>query len=114
MANPFRNYLTPAQFPGPLRNNATVALSSLLVPYPQYGAIMQTNTGVGRNMKTHSIDLKVQRPFRSGISFLAAYAFQRDRIENWLGDDQRYQVLQSGGEWAGSGSRPTPRFPNTG
>ena len=88
VTNPFRNYLTPAQFPGPLRNNATVALGSLLVPYPQYGAISQTNTGVGRNMKTHSIDLKVQRPFRSGISFLAAYAFQRDRIENWLGDDR--------------------------
>src|SRR6478735_5177295 len=68
VANPFRNYLTPAQFPGSLRNNATVALGSLLVPYPQYGAISLTNTGAGRNLKTHSIDLKVQRPFRSGIS----------------------------------------------
>jgi hypothetical protein len=103
VANPFRNYLSPSVFPGSLRNNATVTLGSLLVPYPQYGAINQTNTSAGRDLKTHSIDLKVQRPFRSGISFLVAYAFQRDRIENWLGDDEQYRVLQSGGregwEW---------------
>jgi hypothetical protein len=106
--NPFRNYLTPQTFPGPLRNNTQVALGSLLVPYPQYGAINQTNTGDGRNLKTHSIDLKVQRPFRSGISFLVAYAYQRDRIENWLGDIQQYQVLQSGGEegWEWQPSNP--------
>ena len=35
VANPFRNYLTPDKFPGPLRNTATVALSTLLRPYPQ-------------------------------------------------------------------------------
>jgi len=103
VANPFRNYLTPATFPGSLRSNATVTLGSLLVPYPQYGAINQTNTSAGRNMKTQSVDLKIQRPFKSGISFLVAYAFQKDQIENWLGDDQQYQVLQSGGregwEW---------------
>jgi hypothetical protein len=98
VANPFRNYLTPETFPGPLRNNANVTLGSLLVPYPQYGAINQTNTGAGRNLKTQSLDLKVQRPFRTGLSFLVAYAFQRDRIENWLADIQQYEVLQSGGE----------------
>ena len=96
--NPFRNYLTPETFPGALRNNTTVLLGSLLVPYPQYGAITQTNTSAGRNLKTQSVDLRLQRPFRSGISFLAAYAFQRDRIENFLGDIQEYDVLTSGGE----------------
>ncbi len=50
VANPFRNYLTPDKFPGQLRNTATVTLGSLLVPYPQYGAITQTNTN-GRNLK---------------------------------------------------------------
>lgn len=98
VANPFRNYLTPAVFPGSLRNPATVTLGSLLVPYPQYGAITQTNTSAGRNLRTHSFDLRVQRPFRSGVSFLVAYAFQRDRIENWLGDIQEYEVLTSQGE----------------
>jgi hypothetical protein len=96
--NPFRNYLTPSTFPGALRNNATVTLGSLLVPYPQYGAINQFNTDDGRNMKTHSFDLRVQRPLANGISFLVAYAFQRDRIENWLSDIDQYEVFTSGGK----------------
>ncbi len=103
VANPFRNYLTPQTFPGPLRNNATVALGSLLVPYPQYGAITQTNTNGGRTMTTHSVDLRLQRRFTQGFSFLVAYAFQRDRIQNWLGDVEQYEVMTSGGttgwEW---------------
>lgn len=98
VANPFRNYLTPDKFPGPLRNNATVTLGSLLVPYPQYGNITQYNTSGGRSAKTHSFDLKVQRPFTKGISFLVAYAFQRDRIQNTLNDIAQYEVLTSGGE----------------
>ena len=98
MPNPFRNYLTPDVFPGSLRNQTTVALGSLLVPYPQYGAITQTNTSAGRNMKTHSFDLRVQRPFTKGVSLLVAYAFQRDRIENFLGDIQEYEVMTSGGK----------------
>src|SRR6266508_3824399 len=111
VANPFRNYLTREVFPGSLRNNATVALGSLLVPYPQYGAINQTNTSGGRNLKTHSIDLRVQRPFKSGISFLAAYAFQRDHIENWLGDIEQYQVLQTGGKDGWHWQPPNPSLP---
>ena len=106
--NPFRNYLTPDVFPGPLRNNANVTLGSLLVPYPQYGTISQTNSSGGRNLKTQSIDVRVQRPFRNGVSFLVAYAFQRDRIENWLGDIEQYQVLQTNGAegWQWQPSNP--------
>ena len=109
--NPFRNYLTPQVFPGGLRNNANVALGSLLVPYPQYGAINQTNTGDGRNLKTHGIDFRVQRPFRSGVTFLVAYAFQRDRIENWLGDVEQYEVLQSGGDEGWEWQPANPALP---
>jgi outer membrane receptor protein involved in Fe transport len=109
--NPFRNYLTPSTFPGPLRSNSTVTLGSLLVPYPQYGNINQTNTTAGRNSRTHSVDLKLQRPFRSGISFLVAYAFQRDRVENWLGDIEQYQVLQTGGREGWQWQPTNPALP---
>ncbi|MGE3840839.1 MAG: carboxypeptidase regulatory-like domain-containing protein [Vicinamibacterales bacterium] len=98
VTNPFRNYLTPQQFPGSLRNNATVTLGSLLVPYPQYGQINQTNTSLGRHLKTHSFDVRAQRPFSNGVSVLVAYAFQRDRIQNWLGDPQQYEVMKTGGK----------------
>src|SRR5262249_42932545 len=43
VANPFYHYLTPTQFPGALRNQATVTVGSLLAPYPQYGALSQAN-----------------------------------------------------------------------
>ena len=109
--NPFRNYLTVDKFPGSLRNNATVTLGSLLVPYPQYGAISQTNTSQGRNLKTQSFDLKLQRPFVHGVSFLVAYAFQRDRIENWLGDREQYKVMTTGGKEGWQWQPTNPALP---
>src|SRR6185295_1984691 len=60
VTNPFRNYLTPDKFPGALRNTGTVTLGSLLVPYPQYGTITQTNAN-GRHLKDHMIELRAQR-----------------------------------------------------
>ena len=60
--NPFFNYLTPDKFPGALRNNRTVTLGSLLVPYPQYGTITQTNTN-GKKLNTQTLELRGQRPF---------------------------------------------------
>lgn len=65
--NPFRNYLTPDKFPGALRNGAaTVTVGSLLRPFPQYGAIMQTNTA-GRSLHVHSYKVQAQRPFFRGL-----------------------------------------------
>jgi hypothetical protein len=95
--NPFFGYLTPATFPGSLRNNRTVTLGSLLVPYPQYGNITQTNTD-GRAIKEHTIEFRAQRPFVKGISFLAAYAYDNAQRQEWFDDRGQYQVLTSGGE----------------
>jgi hypothetical protein len=103
--NPFRNYLTVDKFPGALRNPSTVTLGSLLKPYPQYSALNQTNTN-GAKMKTHSFDIKLQRPFTHGLTFLAAYAYAYERTQGWFDDLAQYKVLTSGGkdgwEW-----RPT-------
>jgi Carboxypeptidase regulatory-like domain len=111
VTNPFRNYLTPDKFPGQLRSPATVSLGSLLVPYPQYGAITQTNTD-GRLMRTHTFEVRAQRPFISGASFLVAYAWNRERRQEWFDDIAQYRVLQTNGddgwEWRPSDS-PTHR-----
>jgi hypothetical protein len=109
--NPFRNYLTPETFPGALRNNADVTLGSLLVPYPQYGTINQTNTSDRRVMHTHSFDMRLQRPFRRGVSFLAAYAYQRDRVQNWRGEVEQFEVLTSGGERGWEWQPTNPALP---
>ena len=97
--NPFRNYLTPDKFPGSLRNNATVTLGSLLVPYPQYGAINQTNTNGGRAMKTQSFDVQAaaavhqRRQLPGGLRLPA-----RPRPELARATREQYKVLTTGGE----------------
>ena len=67
------------------------------MPYPQYGAITQTNTD-GRLMRTHTIELRAQRPFTSGASFLIGYAWNHERRQEWFDDIAQYRVLQSNGE----------------
>lgn len=119
VTNPFRNYLTPDKFPGQLRNTATVSLGSLLVPYPQYTTITQTNTA-GRHVKEHMIELRAQRPFTKGISFLAAYVHDNAKRQEFFDDRAQFQVLQSGGdegwEWrplaeaTDRGANPRHRF----
>jgi hypothetical protein len=113
VTNPFRNYLTVAQFPGSLRNSPTVALSSLLVPYPQYGTITQTNTN-GRKMRTHTFELRLQKPFTKGLSFLASYAYNNEKRQEWFDDIAQYKVLKSNGkdgwQWRPSADVPTHRF----
>lgn len=95
--NPFRNYLTVAKFPGQLRNTATVTLGSLLVPYPQYGAITQTNTN-GKKLNTQTVELRAQRPFNNGFSVLVAYAWNHERVQQWFDDRANYRVLKTNGE----------------
>ena len=41
VANPFYHYLNQTVMPGPLYNQQTVSLGSLLVPYPQYGGLYE-------------------------------------------------------------------------
>ena len=56
--NPFFNFGTPETFPGTsLRNARTVSVGSLLVPYPQYGAITQTGTDL-RSARYQSLQLR--------------------------------------------------------
>jgi hypothetical protein len=111
--NPFLNYLTVDKFPGPNRNSSTVRLDSLLVPYPQYGTITQTNTA-GRNVKTQTFELRAQRPFVKGLSFIASYAYNYERRQEWFDDLAQYKVLTSGGkdgwEWRPTADVPTHRF----
>jgi hypothetical protein len=98
VANPFRNYLTPDKFPGALRNTATVALSSLLRPYPQYTQLIQRNTD-GRSMRTHTFEARAQRPFTRGATFMAAYAYNKERRQEWFDDRAQYQIFQTGEGW---------------
>ena len=90
VANPFRNYLTIDKFPGSLRNGAAnVTVASLLRPFPQYGAITQTNTA-GRNLHVISYKAQAQRPFAKGLSMLVNYAYQREAQTEFFDDRAAY------------------------
>ncbi len=90
VANPFRNYLTPSVFPGALRNGAAnVTVASLLRPYPQYGAITQTNTAL-RDLHVQSYKVQAQRPFFKGLSLLVNYAYQREAQTEFFDDRAMY------------------------
>jgi hypothetical protein len=95
--NPFFGYSTPDKFPGALRNTRTVALGTLLVPYPQYTSITQTNTN-GKHLKAHTFEVRAQRPFTNGVSFVVAYAWNHERIEQTFDDLAQYRVLTTGGD----------------
>jgi hypothetical protein len=87
VANPFYNYLTPTLFPGPLRNQQTVSLGSLLVPYPQYGGLYELGV-LGAAERYHSVELKAQRAFSKGYNFLVSYVYIRERTQTNTFNDQ--------------------------
>ncbi|MCC6857420.1 MAG: carboxypeptidase regulatory-like domain-containing protein [Bryobacterales bacterium] len=89
IANPFYGYLTKEKFPGPLRNQARVTIGSLLAPYPQYGSLTQTYTdGVLNRYK--ALQIKLQRPFSKGYSFMIGYNYNRERSSNFFNSDDQY------------------------
>jgi hypothetical protein len=87
--NPFFNYGTPQTFPGPLRNQPTVTLGSLLRPYPQYGAILQTSSDL-RKTRYQSLQLRLQRPFSKGVSVLVSYAYATSRTQGYYDIQDEY------------------------
>ncbi|MBI1764594.1 MAG: carboxypeptidase regulatory-like domain-containing protein [Acidobacteria bacterium] len=90
VANPFRNYLTTNVFPGALRNGAAnVTVATLLRPYPQYGAITQTNTAL-RKLHVMSYKVQAQRPFAQGLSLLVNYAYQTEEQTEFFDDRAMY------------------------
>lgn len=78
--NPFYNYLTPAVFPGPLRNQKTVSLASLLTQYPHYGGLFEVGR-LGAAERYHSLEIKAQKAFAKGWNFLAAYVYIREKAQ---------------------------------
>ncbi|MFB3827766.1 MAG: carboxypeptidase regulatory-like domain-containing protein [Bryobacteraceae bacterium] len=87
--NPFYQYLTKEKFPGPLRNQARVTIGSLLAPYPQYGSLTQTYTdGVLNRYK--ALQIKFQRAFSRGYSYLIGYNYNRERTYDFFNSDDQY------------------------
>jgi hypothetical protein len=89
VANPFYQYMTPDTFPGPLRNQRTVSIGSLLGPYPQYGSLSETNVAGVLN-RYYALQMKLERRFSAGYMFVTAYNYNREFNSEFFDDVDRY------------------------
>jgi hypothetical protein len=110
VANPFYQLQVPNPFPGSLWNQATVGVTSLAKPYPQYGNITVIDGITGGTMKYNSLQIKATKTFGSGYSLLAAYNYHvqtnmtfYDGVDNylkkWTAEDSgtpRHRLVVSG------------------
>jgi hypothetical protein len=86
IANPFYGL----NMPGPLALQQQVSISSLMKPYPQYGSINETDAINGGNMHYESLQIKLQKRFSHGYSFLGAYNYHRGQNQVFYDNIAQY------------------------
>jgi hypothetical protein len=90
VANPFYHYGSQTLLPGPLYNQQTVPLSSLLVKYPLYGQLYEIGTR-GTEERYQDLEFRLQKRFSQGYNFLFGYVFIKERAEiNTFNDQTLY------------------------
>src|SRR5207247_4213200 len=75
VANPFYNYLTVDKFPGELRYQQNVSLTSLMRPYPQYGNLNVIDAIKGGDMRYQSLQLRLNRRCAQADSVLMGHHY---------------------------------------
>jgi hypothetical protein len=91
--NPFYQYLNTVVMPGPYYYEPTLPLSSLLVPYPQYGPLFTLGNCCALE-HYNQLQVQVQKPFSRGLNFLFGYVYTREanQINNF--NDSTYFLNQ--------------------
>jgi hypothetical protein len=85
VANPFYNLLPANQMPGTLRTQPTVAVSALLTPYPQYGALNQWFTpGAGDHY--NSLQISVRRAYSNGLTLMYGFNYNHELAQGYYND----------------------------
>lgn len=78
VANPFYHYQNSTLIPGPLFNQPTVPLSSLLVQFPLYGPLYQIGV-LGASERYQDVELQIQKRFSQGYNLLFGYIYIREK-----------------------------------
>lgn len=89
VANPFYHYLNTTLVPGPLYNQPTVSLGTLLRPYPLYGGLYQLNT-LGAGERYQDLEVRIQKRFSQGYNFLLGYIYIREKYQQYFNDLSTY------------------------
>jgi hypothetical protein len=87
--NPFYHYLDQTIMPGPLYNQKTVSLGSLLVPYPQYSSLAEFGQCCARE-RYNSVELRGEKRFTKGYNILVSYVYIRERSQIYFNDLDTY------------------------
>lgn len=80
VANPFYHYQNQTLVPGPLFNQQTVPLSTLLVKYPLYGPLYRIGVR-GASERYQDVEFKLQKRFSQGYNFLFGYIFIKEKSQ---------------------------------
>jgi hypothetical protein len=87
--NPFYNLLPANQMPGTLRSQATVAVSALLTPYPQYGALNeQFNPGASDHYR--ALQISARRSYSDGLTFTVGFNYNHEDAQGFYDDRATY------------------------
>ncbi len=112
VSNPFYHYLNTTLNPGPLYNQVSVPLGSLLTKYPMYGPLYEIGV-LGAHERYNDLELKVQKRFSKGYNFLLGYIYIRERQQinsfndqtvfsntlQWQDSDQPHHRLTAAGTY---------------
>ncbi len=89
--NPFYNILPVEKFPGQLRYQPQVDVTSLAKPYPQYGDIYVVDGQPGGAMKYQALQIKLQKNYSHGLSILGGYSYHVEKDQRFYDDIATYK-----------------------
>jgi len=91
MDNPFYNLLPVQKFPGQLRYQPQVDVTSMAKLYPQYGDITVVDGHEGGTMRYQALQIKLQKNYSHGLSLLAGYSYHVEKDQRFYDDIANYQ-----------------------
>lgn len=87
--NPFFNLLPANKMPGQLRTQQNIAVSEMLRPRPQYGALVETLRG-GIENRYRSLQMLFQRPFANGFNLVVGYNYNNSKNQEFYDVQDNY------------------------
>ena len=90
MDNPFYNQFPVEKFPGQLRYQSTVGVTSMAKPFPQYGDINVFDGVKSGSMRYHALQIKVQKNYSHGLSLLSGYSYAVEKDQRFFDDIATY------------------------
>jgi hypothetical protein len=90
MDNPFFDKLPVEKFPGALRYEPQVSVTSMAKPYPHYGDILVIDGFQGGALRYQALQLKLQKNYSQGVTLLVGYSYHVEKGQRFYNDIADY------------------------